>query len=74
MEFVVFAASRKSRKVLPPLIVSRFVPGPLIVMGTVARTGITGIFIGNTAERVLSRLPCDVLVVKPGDFGEKLPF
>ncbi|MDQ1342425.1 MAG: hypothetical protein QG571_1043, partial [Pseudomonadota bacterium] len=26
------------------------------------------------AERVLDRIGCDVLVVKPADFAEKLPF
>jgi len=45
-----------------------------IVMGAVSRTRLQEIFIGSTAERVLDRLPCDVLVVKPGDFGERLPY
>lgn len=40
----------------------------LIVMGTVARTGIPGFFIGNTAERVLSSVDCSVLAVKPKGF------
>jgi universal stress protein E len=38
-----------------------------VVMGSVARRGIPGFLIGNTAERVLPRLPSSVLVVKPGD-------
>ena len=37
----------------------------LIVMGAVSRSGLKRIFIGNTAERVLDSLQCDVLVVKP---------
>ena len=37
----------------------------LVVMGAVSRSGIKRVFIGNTAERVLDDLPCDVLVVKP---------
>jgi universal stress protein E len=37
----------------------------LIVMGAVSRSGLKRIFIGNTAERVLDSLKCDVLVVKP---------
>jgi len=45
-----------------------------IVMGAVSRTRLQEIFIGSTAERVLDRLPCDVLVVKPGDFGERMPY
>ncbi len=40
----------------------------LIVMGTVARTGIPGLIIGNTAESVLSQISCSVLAVKPPDF------
>jgi len=40
----------------------------LIVMGTVARTGIEGYFIGNTAETVLQRVTCSVLTVKPDGF------
>jgi universal stress protein E len=37
----------------------------LVVMGAIARTGLTRLLIGNTAERVLDHLSCDVLVVKP---------
>lgn len=40
----------------------------LVVMGTVARTGISGLLIGNTAEAVLEQLQCSVLAVKPTGF------
>lgn len=40
----------------------------LIVMGTVARTGIPGFFIGNTAEKILVEVDCAVLAVKPDSF------
>ncbi|MDQ2077653.1 universal stress protein [Marinimicrobium sp. ABcell2] len=40
----------------------------LIVMGTVARTGIAGLLIGNTAEAILEQLQCSVLAVKPSGF------
>jgi len=40
----------------------------LIVLGTVARSGLAGLFIGNTAEAVLERSQTDVLVVKPAGF------
>ena len=43
----------------------------LIVMGTVARTGIPGFIIGNTAENVLNQVNCSVLTVKP--LGFKTP-
>ena len=34
-------------------------------MGAVSRSGLKRVFIGNTAERVLGALSCDVLVLKP---------
>lgn len=40
----------------------------VVVMGTVARTGIDGVFIGNTAEHVLQRIGRSVLAVKPDGF------
>lgn len=40
----------------------------VLVMGTVARTGIAGLVMGNTAERVLRRLHGNILAVKPATF------
>ena len=40
----------------------------LVVMGTVARTGIPGFIIGNTAEGILDQLDCSVIAVKPPGF------
>jgi nucleotide-binding universal stress UspA family protein len=40
----------------------------LVVMGTVARTGIDGFFMGNTAESILGELDCSVLTMKPPGF------
>jgi nucleotide-binding universal stress UspA family protein len=40
----------------------------LIVMGTLGRTGIPGLIIGNTAEDVLRQSQTAVLAVKPGAF------
>jgi nucleotide-binding universal stress UspA family protein len=37
-------------------------------MGTVARTGIAGFFMGNTAESILTQLECSVLTLKPQGF------
>lgn len=37
----------------------------LIVLGTVARSGIAGFFIGNTSERILDKVHCSILAVKP---------
>jgi len=46
----------------------------LLVMGAVSRSRLENAFIGSTAERVLDRIPCDVMVVKPPDFRAQLPF
>jgi universal stress protein E len=45
----------------------------VVVMGAVSRSGLKRMFIGNTAERVLADLPCDVLVIKPPRFKSKVP-
>lgn len=39
----------------------------LTVIGSVARTGLSGAMIGNTAEMILDTLDSDVLVLKPYD-------
>jgi universal stress protein E len=36
----------------------------IMVLGAIARRGLTRLFIGSTAEILLDRLPCDVLTVK----------
>lgn len=40
----------------------------LVVMGTVARTGIPGFITGNTAESILSQIDCSVMAIKPPGF------
>lgn len=40
----------------------------LVVVGTVARSGLAGMVIGNTAERILDDLECSVLAIKPDSF------
>jgi nucleotide-binding universal stress UspA family protein len=52
--------------VIPEFVVAQGID--VVVMGTVARAGIAGLLIGNTAERVLRKLPCSVLAVKPDGF------
>jgi universal stress protein E len=39
-----------------------------VVMGAVSRSGLKGLFLGNTAEDVLDRLHCDLIIVKPAGF------
>jgi universal stress protein E len=45
----------------------------LLVIGAVSRSGLQRLFIGSTAERLLDRVPCDVLVVKPKSFRSPVP-
>jgi universal stress protein E len=40
----------------------------VVVMGAVSRSAVARLFIGNAAERVLDRIGCDVLIVKPRGF------
>ena len=40
----------------------------IVVMGAVSRSGLSRLLIGNTAERILDELPCDILVIKPASF------
>ncbi|KUF10334.1 universal stress protein [Pseudoponticoccus marisrubri] len=44
----------------------------LVVIGTVARTGMSGVFIGNTAENIINSIECPVLAVKPAGFTSPL--
>ncbi len=46
----------------------------LVVMGTVARAGVDGFFIGNTAENILAQLDCSVLTIKPPGFISPVTF
>ena len=54
------------RKEIPLL--AKSIKVDLVVMGTVARTGISGFFMGNTAETILNQLNCSVLAIKPMGF------
>jgi universal stress protein E len=45
----------------------------ILVMGALARAGLKRLLIGNTAERVLDHVPCDLLVIKPSGFRPQLP-
>jgi nucleotide-binding universal stress UspA family protein len=40
----------------------------LLVIGTVGRSGIKGLLLGNTAEKALSTCNCSILTVKPDGF------
>ena len=38
------------------------------VMRAIARRGLGRPYIGSTAERVLDKLPCDLVIIKPATF------
>jgi universal stress protein E len=53
--------------------VTRRMGNAIVVMGAISRSGRERAFIGNTAERVLDHLRCDVLIVKPRNFPNRVP-
>ncbi len=44
----------------------------LVVIGSVGRSGIPGLMIGNTAEKVIASVDCSVMTVKPAGFESPL--
>lgn len=44
----------------------------VVVIGTMGRTGLSAAFIGNTTERVIGNLKCDLLAIKPDDYESPL--
>jgi nucleotide-binding universal stress UspA family protein len=54
------------RKSIPEFAVN--IKAELVVMGTVARTGLPGFFMGNTAEAILNQIDCSVIAIKPPGF------
>jgi universal stress protein E len=63
-------ASGNPATVIPRL--ARELGAGIVVMGALSRSGLSRVFIGNTAERVLESLPCDVLVIKPEDVAPRV--
>jgi len=55
-----------ARDELPLL--ARRLGADIIVLGTVARSGVPGLLIGNTAEAILHQIDCSVLALKPAGF------
>ena len=56
-----------ARKEIPTL--TKQIEADLIVMGSVARTGVPGFIVGNTAEIILHQIDCSVLAIKPPGFA-----
>jgi nucleotide-binding universal stress UspA family protein len=55
-----------ARKEIPAL--AKQIEADLVLMGTVARTGVPGFIVGNTAETILNQIDCSVLAIKPPGF------
>jgi universal stress protein E len=53
----------KPFKVIPDFVSKNDID--ILVMGTVARSGIPGFIVGNTAEKVLNQVDCSVMALKP---------
>ena len=66
---LVMFVNQKPEKVIAEFIQKNDID--LLVMGTVARSGLSGIIVGNTAEKILNHVDCSVLTLKPG--GWKSP-
>jgi len=62
----VYLLKGEAGRLIPALAAAREVE--LIVMGTLSRSGVAGLLIGNTAEKVLRQVDCSVLTVKPEGF------
>ncbi|MEO6185435.1 MAG: universal stress protein [Steroidobacteraceae bacterium] len=45
----------------------------IVVMGDLSRSGLKRLVIGNTAERLVDELSCDLLIVKPPAFISRVP-
>lgn len=52
--------------VLPDLVTNEAID--CLILGTVCRTGLAAFWLGNTAEDVLPRVDCDVLLLRPQDY------
>jgi nucleotide-binding universal stress UspA family protein len=46
----------------------------VVVMGTLSRSGLQGIIMGNTAESVLQQIDSSILAVKPEGFESPVKF
>ncbi|GAK83264.1 universal stress protein E [Vibrio ponticus] len=40
----------------------------MVIIGTTGRTGLSAVFIGNTAEHVIDKINCDVMALKPDGY------
>ena len=60
----------RARQVVPELV--QELDADLIIMGTVARVGVPGLFMGNTSESILNQIDCSALTLKPPGFDSPI--
>ncbi len=60
-----------ARQVIPQRV--KELDADLIGLGTASRAGVSGLLIGNTAEEILVRVDCSVVVHKPDGFVSPVP-
>lgn len=53
----------KAEEVIPAYLIDHQID--ILLMGTAARSGLQGFFIGNTAEHILHKIPCSLLAMQP---------
>jgi nucleotide-binding universal stress UspA family protein len=66
LEHEVYLLKGEAGRLIPEVATAKEVA--LVVMGTVSRSGVAGLLIGNTAEKILGEVDCGVLAVKPDGF------
>jgi nucleotide-binding universal stress UspA family protein len=66
LNYQVHLIKGEAGRVIPELAAKK--EADLIVMGTLSRSGVAGFLIGNTAEKILHKVDCSVLAVKPDGF------
>lgn len=60
------------KRVIPRVIQENAID--LVVMGTVKRKGFANLNLSSTADRILHRLPCSMLAIKPEGFVSQITF
>ncbi|RYG29769.1 MAG: hypothetical protein EON93_16085, partial [Burkholderiales bacterium] len=53
-------------------LIARKMAADIVVMGAISRSGLRRVLFGDTAERLLDDLRCDLLIVKPPRFARRI--
>ncbi|CAE6941497.1 Universal stress protein family [Vibrio sp. B1FLJ16] len=55
-----------AKTVIPQFVIDNSID--MVIMGSLARTGVAGFFMGHTAESMIDKFACSVLTLKPDEF------